>query len=291
MAGWKVAAITTAIVGAAGVGAAIVPTGRAQSLEWRGDSLEWWDEAQKAFTLISGSGSQIGVSIRDVEEADLKGQKAATGVVITDVETDSPAQKAGFRNGDIVVEFDGERVRSTRQFTRLVQETPVGRPVQAAAMRDGERVALTVTPREGGFSYSHDWDTTLRRKVVPAPLTPKLSIRPDVELRLGQAGRLGISVEGLSSQLADYFGTKEGVLVTSVTEASAAAKAGLKAGDVITSLNGDAATSAADFHRRVQRLASGDEFTLGIVRDKKPMTLKGKIESPAKPRRTVRTII
>jgi serine protease Do len=291
MAGWKVAAITTAIVGAAGVGAAIVPTGRAQSLEWRGDSLEWWDEAQKAFTLISGSGSQIGVSIRDVEEADLKGQKAATGVVITDVETDSPAQKAGFRTGDIVVEFDGERVRSTRQFTRLVQETPVGRPVQAAAMRDGERVALTVTPREGGFSYSHDWDTTLRRKVVPAPLTPKLSIRPDVELRLGQAGRLGISVEGLSSQLADYFGTKEGVLVTSVTEASAAAKAGLKAGDVITSLNGDAATSAADFHRRVQRLASGDEFTLGIVRDKKPMTLKGKIESPAKPRRTVRTII
>jgi serine protease Do len=291
MAGWKVAAITTAIVGAAGVGAAIVPTGRAQSLEWRGDSLEWWDEAQKAFTLISGSGSQIGVSIRDVEEADLKGQKAATGVVITDVETDSPAQKAGFRNGDIVVEFDGERVRSTRQFTRLVQETPVGRPVQAAAMRDGERIALTVTPREGGFSYSHDWDTTLRRKVVPAPLTPRLSIRPDLELRLGQAGRLGISVEGLSSQLADYFGTKEGVLVTSVTEASAAAKAGLKAGDVITSLNGDAATSAADFHRRVQRLASGDEFTLGIVRDKKPMTLKGKIESPAKPRRTVRTII
>jgi serine protease Do len=291
MAGWKVAAITTAIVGAAGLGAAMGPTARTQSLEWRGDSQEWWDEAQKAFTLISGSGSQIGVSIRDVEEADLKGQKAATGVVITDVETDSPAQKAGFRTGDIVVEFDGERVRSTRQFTRLVQETPVGRPVQAAAMRGGERVALTVTPREGGFSYSHDWDTTLRRKVVPAPLTPKLSIRPDLELRLGQAGRLGISVEGLSSQLADYFGTKEGVLVTSVTEASAAATAGLKAGDVITSLNGDAATSAADFHRRVQRLASGDEFTLGIVRDKKPMTLKGKIESPAKARRTVRTII
>jgi serine protease Do len=251
------------------------------------------DEAQKAFRLISGSGSQIGVSIRDVEEADLKGQKATSGAVITEVETDSPAQKAGFRTGDIVVEFDGERVRSTRQFTRLVQETPVGRPVQAAVMRDGQRVALTVTPREGGFSYSHEWDTALSRKVVPAPkvVTPKLSIRPDLGLWLGQAGRLGISIDGLSSQLADYFGTKEGVLVTSVTEGSAAAKAGLKAGDVITSLNGAAASSTADFHRHAQRLDAGDEFTVEIVRDKRPMTLKGKIEAPAQRRWTARTII
>ena len=58
-----------------------------------------------------------------------KAGKATAGVVIEDVEAESPAQKAGFKAGDIVVEFDGERVRSTRQFTRLVQETAAGRSV------------------------------------------------------------------------------------------------------------------------------------------------------------------
>jgi serine protease Do len=284
MAGWKVAAITTAIVGAAGVGAAIGPTARGQSLEWLDEPV------QKAFTLISGSGSRIGVSVRDVEEADLKGQKAV-GAVITEGETDSPAEKAGFTVGDIVIEFDGERVRSTLQFSRLVHETPVGRQVQASVMRDGQRVALTVTPREGsGYSYFNDWNTTFASKLAPTPrvVVPKI----DRYLELGTGwGRLGISVQGLSSQLAEYFGTKEGVLVTSVNEASAAAKAGLKAGDVITSLNASAVTSSADFQRQVQRLAAGDEFTLGIVRDKKPTTLKGKIEGPAARRRVARTII
>ena len=92
----------------------------------------------------------------------------------------------------------------------------------------------------------------------------------------------------LSSQLAEYFGTKEGALVTSVYDDSAAAKAGIKAGDVITSLNGAEVTDPSDLRRRIQRLENGDEFTVGIVRDKKPLTLKGKIET-ARSRRTYRS--
>jgi C-terminal processing protease CtpA/Prc len=81
------------------------------------------------------------------------------------------------------------------------------------------------------------------------------------------------------------------VLVTTVRENSNASKAGVKAGDVITSLNGGTVTSAADLRRRAQQLESGNEFTLAIVRDKKPMTLKGKVE-PAQPRRSLlRTVV
>jgi serine protease Do len=79
--------------------------------------------------------------------------------------------------------------------------------------------------------------------------------------------------------------------VTTVRDNSNASKAGVKAGDVITSLNGGMVTSASDLRRRAQRLEGGDEFTLAIVRDKKPMTLKGKVE-PLQPRRSsVRTVV
>ena len=101
------------------------------------------------------------------------------------------------------------------------------------------------------------------------------------------SGRLGITVDELSEQLAGYFGTKDGVLVTSVNNDSAAAKAGLKAGDVITALDGGTVDSPADLPAQTQRLERATEFTLDIVRDKKPMTLKGKVEAPRARRRTV----
>ena len=88
----------------------------------------------------------------------------------------------------------------------------------------------------------------------------------------------------LTHQLADYFGAKDGVLVTAVTDGSAAAKAGIKAGDVITSVNGERVTSRADLVSALRR-ADNEEVTVGIVRDKKETSVKAKIEAP---RRTLR---
>ena len=94
----------------------------------------------------------------------------------------------------------------------------------------------------------------------------------------------------MSAQLAEYFGTKDGVLVTSVADDSAASKAGIKAGDVITSFNGADVTTPSDLRRRIQRLENGDEFTVGVMRDKKSLTLKGKADA-AQPHRTAHAII
>jgi serine protease Do len=71
---------------------------------------------------------------------------------------------------------------------------------------------------------------------------------------------------------------------------STAAKAGVKAGDVITSLNGAAVDDPADLRRRVQDLDEGAEFTMGVMRDKKPLTLKGKFEQTVR-RRSYRSVI
>src|SRR5688572_17788755 len=90
--------------------------------------------------VFDGRGAQLGVTISDVDA------KQPGGVRIDDVNPDSPAEKAGLREGDVVVEYDGERVRSARQLTRLVQETPDGRTVKVVVMRNGQKQTLDATP-------------------------------------------------------------------------------------------------------------------------------------------------
>ena len=295
---WKTAALSAGLVAAAGLGAALAPAAYGQSRTPRAVTPH-----ADVFTV--GGGSRIGIAISELDAADTKA-KASAGVLVDDVDEDSPASKAGLRKGDIVVEFDGERVRSVRQFTRLVNETPSGRTVQASVMRDGQRVTLSVTPREGsGFSFlSGDrWDSdgfqTLRRFNTPPPLparpvlptTPSTPRPPVLENFFWRSGnRLGVTTEELSSQLAEYFGTKDGLLVSSVETDSAASKAGVKAGDVITSVNGSSVENASELRRRISNLDPGEEFSLGVIRDKRSMTLKGKIESPVERRRS-RTIL
>jgi len=302
---WKCGAAAVALVAAAGIGAAFLPPAHAQATTRV--------VTPKAVQVVSGRGSQIGVTIRDVEDADAKASKLAapTGVIIEEVADESPASKAGLKKGDVVLEFDGERVRGVRHFTRLVQETPAGRRVQTSVMRDGQKLNVTIEPRaSGGFSYFGDDDrmSVLRDladgwrvdipKPAPAPpaapkppAPPAFPAFPDFDTFVWRSGNgLGISVGDLPDQLAQYFGTKDGVLVTSVTDNSAAAKAGIKAGDVLTSLNGRDVTSPSDLRRRIQELKDGDEFTVGIVRDKKATTLKGTVET-VRPRRTTKAII
>ncbi len=297
MTGWIVASATAVALGAAGAGTLISET-QDKLPTWDSDVevASWFPEAEQAVRIFAGTGSRIGMSIRDLNDDELKTGKSTAGVVIEDVEADGPAQKAGFKAGDVVVEFDGDRVRSTLQFIRLVQETPSGRSVGAVVTRDGQRVTLSVQPRTAGSSKFWDGSSdSLMALRVPKP-RPSFAFKsdvfpPKVEELLGGAGQLGIAVDELSPQLSEYFGVKEGVLVTTVRENSNAGKAGVKAGDVITSLNGGTVASAADLRRRAQRMEGGDEFTLAIVRDRKPMTLKGKVE-PSQPRRSaMRTIV
>jgi serine protease Do len=282
---WKTAGVLAIAVAAAALAAAVAPPLQGQT------RITPKTRSVQVFT----GGSRIGVSIRDVEASDSKTPKgAATGVIVEEVATDSPAEKAGIRKGDAIVEFDGERVRSVRQLTRLVQETPAGRTVPAVLQREGQRTPVSVTPGDdGSFSFQGFDDLGGRefRLAIPKPPTPPNP--PQMIWNFdGLAGgsRLGISIESLSSQLAEYFGTKDGVLVSSVSDDSAAAKAGIKAGDVITNFNGSAVGDPQELRRRIQGLNDGDEFTVTVMRDRKPLTLKGKAERPER-RRTSRTIL
>ena len=237
--------------------------------------------------VLDGRGSAIGVSVRDLDTSDRAGQ---SGVVVADVNEESPAAKAGIREGDVIVEFDGERVRSARHFARLVQETADGRTVKTVVLREGSRQTLDVTPERGSGRYSADVmlpdiSAKIERSLRDVPRnfafdfdwdewTPHVSVWP--------RGRLGVQLSPLTDQLAEYFGAKDGVLVSAVESESVAAKAGLKAGDVITSVNGRAVEEPRDVTQEL-RGADGKSVELQVLRDKKSLTLKVDVPEPPRP--------
>ncbi len=242
---------------------------------------------------LDGRGSQLGVMVSDLESG------GNGGVRIDEVEAGSAADKAGVKAGDVVIEFDGERVRSARQLTRLVQETPAGRAVTMAVRRGSDRQTLNVTPEaREAFVWNGRLGPELEREIergverglrdLPERIEPFFDSRFDGIPSMGSRGRLGVELERLSDQLAAYFGaTGGGVLVGAVTPDSPAAKAGVKAGDVITRVNGTAVKDSRDVIAALRDVTDDGVVTLDIVRDKKATSLKATIE-PRRPSRPAR---
>ena len=234
--------------------------------------------------VLEGPGSSIGVSVRELSADDASRAKVqpSDGVLVDSVREGTPASKAGLKSGDVVVEFDGERPRSTRHFTRLVRETPPGRTVKMTIVRDGSRRTLDITPeasnRIGGFP-----DAALR--ALPRELPPFNfdGNRFFFEGPFGSTARLGVVVTPLSDQLASYFGVKDGVLVSEVQPNTPAASAGVKAGDVITSVNGHAITSPQDVINEVRDARAGGAIDLKVTRDRKELSLKATIPERRRP--------
>ena len=272
--------ILAAIVGVAVAGVAAQRDGRARPFIGP-------DGTGRAIRL-DGRGSQIGVLVSDADAA------GAVGVRIDGVDADSPAAKAGVKEGDVVVEFDGERVRSARQLTRLVQETPDGRSVKMTVVRGGARQAVDITPEASATAgawnlqvepeFRAELERSLRgMRELPELRGPMFDFRFDGVPGIGGSrSRLGVQVETLSDQLAEYFGaTGGGVLVSAVTADSPAHKAGLRAGDVITAVNGTAVRDAGELVEELRDAGDGREVRLDLVRDKKTTTVTATLDPPA----------
>ncbi len=242
---------------------------------------------------LGGSRPEIGVSVRDVEEA----AEGAEGAVVTDVRAEGPAEAAGIEAGDVIVEFDGERVRGARQLARLVEETPTGRAAPVRVLRGGSPVALRVTPAEGsgwaarvprGFAdrirvevdefenrraelEERAREFAESRELAALRGLPEV-VRGLATRRSGPA-RLGIRAESVGGQLAEYFGTEAGILVEHVDDGTPGAAAGLRAGDVITAIDGQAVDDLRALRRQLARLEPGAGFGLTIVRDRAETSL------------------
>ena len=247
--------------------------------------------------IAPGSGSFLGVGVADINAESAKNLKLKEerGVEITRVEDDSPAAKAGLKVKDVVLEYNGQRVEGTEQFVRMVRETPEGRQARLVVSRDGSTQTLTATVsarKGGGFFYGEPFDNEkLRGQMEKLQQQLRFTI-PDVPhaTMSWQSGSLGVLAEPLESQLAEYFGVKEGVLVRSVTKDSAAEKAGMKAGDVILKIDEAKVTTPREITTAVRTLGSKRTFPVTVVRNHKEMSIsvtvseQGKETPPAPPR-------
>jgi serine protease Do len=219
------------------------------------------------FTFFLDGGSFLGVQAEDIdnEKAGRYGLRNARGVGITSVVKDSPAEKAGLRKDDVILRFDGENVTSVRKLNRLVSEVAPDQTVRLGISRAGseQEVAVTIGKRKNTFAGNFD-----HFKNFPNTQVWGTGDR-DFTWTIGNNRRIGVSTTTLTKQLADYFGIADGqgVLVTSVSEDSPAAKAGIKAGDVITAVDGEKIDSSGDLSRAINKKKEGD-VTLTVIRNK-----------------------
>lgn len=225
----------------------------------------------------------LGMDIREVTPEKVKELKlpAERGVLVTDVEPDSPAAQAGFKANDVVQEFSGQRIEGTAQFRRLVRETPAGRNAQIVVWRDGRAQSLSARLGSRRAHMESKFE-------VPAP-PPFNFVMPELARGFGFGPawpRMGIHIEDLSGQLGQYFGAPEGegVLVRQVDPGSPAEKAGLKAGDVIIKLDGERVRSAHDLLSKMREKREQKTASVGILRKGAEISLNVEIEQPQPPR-------
>ncbi|HXD32024.1 MAG TPA: PDZ domain-containing protein [Pyrinomonadaceae bacterium] len=232
-------------------------------------------EPFQSFSFSFDGDGFLGVYTEDITKDNLSqyGLREARGVGVTEVAKDSPAEKAGLRKGDVITRFDGEVVSSARKLSRLVSEVAPDHKVTLGISRGGsdQEVAVTVGKRKNEF-------TSMRKMTIPhfPEEFGKWEMPEGTNVfMLGNSRRIGVSTSSLTKQLADFFGVVDGqgVLITSVTENSPAAKAGLKAGDVITAVDGEKIDGAGDLSRAINKQKDG-EITLTVVRDKNQRTFK-----------------
>lgn len=267
--------------------------------------------APQAFAFsFDGDGGYLGVQTAEVTKENFAkfGLREVRGVAVEKVVENSPAAAAGIKDGDVIVRINGEEISSTRKLTRLISEIDVDHQVKVTVLRNGSEQEITATlgKRPGAFfgegnNFSFSSPVPLDKlkldefKSLPQfKEFPMLKDFPDLKglpngegfrtfsfpggegnvftWTSGNSRQIGVGVTDLTKQLAQHFGVEDGLMINEVRENSPAAKAGLKAGDIIVEVNSKAATSQLDLIREVNSKKEGD-VQLTIVRDGKRQTI------------------
>ncbi len=191
----------------------------------------------------------LGVGIQELTEelAAQFGVKPEDGVLVGNVMADTPAERGGLKPGDIIQEFNGNKISNVRQLQREVAQSPVGSPARLQVLREKQPMTLTVVLGE------QPADLTASREPSPAEAV----------------GQFGLTVQDLTPELRNQLRLTnvDGVVVSSVDEAGAAARAGVRPGDVITEANREPVKSARDFTRILGQMRRGANLLLLVRRD------------------------
>jgi C-terminal processing protease CtpA/Prc len=256
----------------------------------------------------------LGVELDEVsrEVAQRLSLREERGAIVSSVVRDSSAQKAGIQKDDVIVKWNGERIESAMELSRHLRETPSGRTVRLGVIRGGREMDVDVTLGDRS-DYIARFDAERakeraerelerqreraerdkerqqqraeREKERAARLVERqqeMAKRAQERMsvvRYSGRSRLGIQIQSMSPQLAEYFGLsgRNGALVVFVHADSPAAKAGIKAGDVILSIAGEKVESTPDVSRALRDKTEGP-VEVRVMRDRREQTITVQIE-------------
>jgi serine protease Do len=233
----------------------------------------------------------LGVHVRDVDAHHAEKQKLAiaAGAEVVSLDHDAPAAKAGVHTGDIIQGLNGQPVTDAATLTRLMRDMPVGKAIDLQIMHNGKLAQVHLHLADRSALVQHAWAHHFR---VPFPESaptvqsfaaqrsfldggaPSASDAPDPQ------AYVGAQVEPLTPQLARFFGVGagNGLLVRSVEDKSPASNAGMEAGDILLSADGQALQTTADWLQTL-RANAGHPVAITVLRNRKVLSLAITVDS------------
>jgi membrane-associated protease RseP (regulator of RpoE activity) len=241
-----------------------------------------------------------------------------SGLIITNVHDDTPADDAGLRANDVILRVNSRPVGDEDEFTDMIRDFKPDTKVTVSIWRDGSTRDLSVTldrrPRSSGYGWGsgsgprvYSWNGDA--PAVPrAPRPPRAPVAPGAprppegpdfpgmdgmgrlhelgnlghfySAHAGSRGRLGIEIQDLNEEIGSYFGARdgEGVLVWRVHEDSPAEKAGLKAGDVIVEIEGHDIDDSRDLREEMADHDDGEDVAITWLRRGESMSARITLE-------------
>ena len=226
----------------------------------------------------------LGVSVQDItqELGEAMGLATDSGALISDVVPDGPADQAGLRTRDVIVQLDEVRIENAEDLVETLIDHQAGERVLLTVLRGGEKLTSEATLREPQTDSDDRWSDDLEA------LPDKIRSLPLLDRIIGP--QLGVEVYRLDSpDLARYFQTKpgHGVVVLRVIPESPAERAGIRPGDVLLRFNDATVSSAEELRKEVHRLDRGDGWSIDGLRDGGQTRWSGEIERDSRPRREV----
>ena len=226
--------------------------------------------------LHSHSHGYMGVDVGDIGQDRFQALhlKDTSGAEITVLDHDAPAAKAGLKQHDVVLEMNGAAVENAEQMKRMLHEIGVGKKVQLTISRDGAQQVFTVQ-----MADRYKMQEEARQQLTSAGssggsgqafLAGAGDIPPSTGFHLwgvGNSLHVGVMVEPLTAQMADFLGVTGGIMIKSVAHKSAADAAGLKAHDVIVGIGGEQVVTSSDWERLL-RSSEGKPVQVEIMRDR-----------------------
>jgi serine protease Do len=196
----------------------------------------------------------MGVGIQSVDQAlaDQLGMTAPSGVLVTEVQPNSPAAKAGMQPEDVILDFAGVPVHSPRNLQAIASRTAIGSTQPVVVLRDGKKVELKVTVHEQPANYGE-------RKSQPADERQEGETKKDFN-------KFGLEVGPLTHDVAQQLGLQadSGVVITGIEDGSPAEKAGLTPSMVITQVGKKPVKSVAEFDAAIH--GAGDKGVMLLVK-------------------------